>query len=147
MEIEHIKDRVKFGDIVNIDKYLPTVTTRALSQNIPDLEQIYRQELYKLAGIECKNLTKTEYIFNFLLLKKDGPVENFSVQIFNKDGQASLGKWIMPMSINMKNILAETPFDRVRSIIPFVKNCRRHIDCYAERRLQYEELKASFILL
>jgi len=47
----------------------------------------------------------------------------------------------MPVSVDMNQMLAETPIDDLKNLTSFIKNCKHNIDCYVVRQEQFMSLK------
>nr|XP_012214439.1 PREDICTED: uncharacterized protein LOC105667299 [Linepithema humile] len=110
-------------------------------RRIPNIEADLQNELHNFAGFNCVKYHRNEIVFNFTTPNKLQENNTYAVQIFIKDGKSFLGKWVMPMSIDMNNILTKTPIDKIENINVFLKNCQHHINCYLERQEQYLKLK------
>lgn len=104
-------------------------------------------ELYRFAGFRCVEFRKNEFIFNLTSTNAKQKANTYAIQIFIKDGRASLGKWVMPMSIDMNEILAKTPLNELKNITAFIKNCKHHTDCYTARQEQFLSLKVCYCLV
>ncbi|KAF7992775.1 hypothetical protein HCN44_005119 [Aphidius gifuensis] len=108
---------------------------------VKNWQYIYHHELDKLAGLYCQKSINNEYVFCFDVSSSGNSDSVFAVQFFINDGKGTIGKYIMPSIDTMDLIIAETPIDQLSGIIPFLNNCKRHLDCFANRRKQYNELQ------
>lgn len=100
-------------------------------------------ELYKFCGMYCMHASSNELVVGFnSSLTKESP--RYAVQFLKNEQHVQTGKWVMPMSVNMEQLKSEVLLDTVQSIIPFIKNCKHHIDCHDSRSRQYQELQ-SFV--
>jgi hypothetical protein len=48
---------------------------------------------------------------------------------------------MMPVSVDMNQMLTETPIDDLKNLTSFIKNCKHNIDCYVVRQEQFISLK------
>ncbi|XP_020290893.1 uncharacterized protein LOC109858236 isoform X2 [Pseudomyrmex gracilis] len=111
-------------------------------KNLPNVDVDLQNDLYRFAGLNCVNVHGNEVTFNFVSTSNEQEAKNkYAVQMFIKDGKGHLGKWVMPMSIDMSEILAKTPIDSLKNLNPFVRTCKHYIDCYTERQQQFLSLK------
>ncbi|XP_014601428.1 PREDICTED: putative uncharacterized protein DDB_G0289963 [Polistes canadensis] len=65
----------------------------------------------------------------------------FCVEILTTGNNLKLGKWVMPPSTDMKDILSEFPLDKNKNLKSFLKCCKQHVNCYSYRQEQYNNLK------
>lgn len=107
---------------------------------IPNVEVDLQNDLYRFAGFYCVKSRRDEFIFNFTSTNAEQK-DTYAVQIFVKDRKGNLGKWVMPMSIDMNYILSKSPIDELKNITVFVKNCKHNVDCYTMRQEQFLSLK------
>ncbi|XP_046471155.1 uncharacterized protein [Neodiprion pinetum] len=139
-QIECCLNISKFGDI----KHLFDFSTQSLivpSKRLPDTDTEYIDQLYRLAGMHCTKFTENEYIFNFVSSSVDTADRIYTVQVTCVSDKLKLGKWVMPMSINMNSILLQTPLTRTCDLKSFLMNCKHHIECYTNRVKQYNEFQ------
>lgn len=99
-------------------------------------------DLYRFAGFQCVKFRRDGCVFNFTSTNEDQKDNTNAIQIFIKDEKASLGNWVMPMSIDMNYLLSKTPIDNLKNLTPFIKNCKHNVDCYFVRQEQFLSLKA-----
>jgi hypothetical protein len=104
-------------------------------------------DLYRFAGFQCVKFRRDECVFNFTSTNEDQKDNTNAVQIFIKDEKASLGKWVMPMSIDMNYLLSKTPIDNLKNLSAFIKSCKHNVDCYSVRQEQFLSLKVYFCLI
>ncbi|XP_015113190.1 uncharacterized protein LOC107038542 [Diachasma alloeum] len=140
-EIEFSLNLTKFGDIENLEVLNPPAVDQRRSYKLKNLDYILQHELYKFSGLYCTKFTKHEYIFNFSPFSSTKSDSLYTVQFFTDSGKGTMGRYIMPSSGMMENILADSPIDNVTGLILFFRNCKRHLDCYVDRKEQYEELR------
>lgn len=114
---------------------------------IPNIKAQLQNDLYKFAGFHCVKFRRSEVIFNFMSTNEQQKDNTYAVQIFIKDGKCSLGKWVMPMSIDMNQILIKIPIDKLRNLTAFIKCCKHNINCYAIRHEQFLSLKVSLYIV
>ncbi|KAG7199664.1 hypothetical protein KM043_014257 [Ampulex compressa] len=65
----------------------------------------------------------------------------YSAQIQNVDNHGKLGKWSLPMSIDVGKLLLINPIDDLSNLQYFFRSCKHHVDCYSCRQEQYKELQ------
>ncbi|XP_072756998.1 uncharacterized protein [Anoplolepis gracilipes] len=111
------------------------------SKGIPNVEVDLQTELYNFAGFRCVKFRRDEVVFNFTSTNEQQKKDVYAVQIFIKDRKGHLGKWIMPMSIDMNDMLTKIPIDKLENLTPFLKTCKHDIDCYIIRQEQFLSLK------
>lgn len=109
-----------------------------------NVEVDLQNDLYRFAGFHCVRFRRDEFVFNFTSTNGEQKDNTYAVQIFIKDGKGKLGKWIMPMSIDMNYILSKTPIDELKNLTSFIKNCKHNVDCHATREEQFLSLKVYF---
>lgn len=122
------------------------IPTAGYSSRIPNIEVDLQNELYNFAGFNCIKFRRDEIVCHLMTTNELQENKTYAVQFFIKDGKVFLGKWVMPMSIDMPDILNNTPIDKLQDISAFLKNCQRHINCYITRQDQYLKLKVCFLL-
>ncbi|XP_071565111.1 uncharacterized protein [Temnothorax nylanderi] len=110
---------------------------------VPNVEVDLQNDLYRFAGFRCVKFRRDEIIFNFISTNEKQKDNTHAVQIFIKDGKGNLGKWVMPMSIDMNYILSKTPIDQLKNLTAFIKNCKHNVDCYTVRQEQFLSLQKS----
>ncbi|XP_035738010.1 protein PFC0760c-like isoform X1 [Vespa mandarinia] len=99
-----------------------------------------RNDLYRFAGIYCVKSDKP-IVIEFSAGDKVTSNSLFSIEILQIDNQYKLGKWVMPLSIDLNDILSKYPLDNPNNLKSFLKSCKHYIDCYTYRRKQYYDLK------
>lgn len=134
-------DVTRFGELASMGLTLPTDNAREIqtSTRLPDVDSLFAREICTYLGFYCAKVTRNEYVFNFA--GSESGDETFSVQIQSNAGEVSLGKWVMPMSVDMKKIHEKTPIESLGMVKPFLKNCKHHVDCYRVRKKQFDEFK------
>ncbi|KYN04859.1 hypothetical protein ALC62_04243 [Cyphomyrmex costatus] len=138
-----LKLQTRFKDIednVN-ERSLQSLEIPSTSSRILNVEDDLKDDLYRFAGFHCVKAQKNEFVFNFMSTNEKQKNDTQAVQIFVKDGKAELGKWVMPVSIDINDILSKTPIDNLDNLNPFLKSCKHHVDCYNERQRQFLLLK------
>lgn len=103
-----------------------------------------QNNLYRFAGFHCVKFRRDEFVFNFTSTNEKQKDNTYAVQIFIKDGKGKLGKWIMPMSIDMNYMLSKMSIDELKNLTSFIKNCKHNVDCYSTRKEQFLSLKVHF---
>ncbi|XP_012147434.1 uncharacterized protein LOC100876775 [Megachile rotundata] len=120
-----------------IDSQTPKSTT---SGKIPNVDIKLKSELYKYSGFYCTKCTKHEYVFHFSSSNHYDKKNNFGVQLFKKRDKVTLGKWVMPMPINLSALMSELSINHVAHVPNFLKKCKYYIDCYFIRHKQFSVL-------
>ncbi|EFN75610.1 uncharacterized protein LOC105191249 [Harpegnathos saltator] len=130
----------KFGQL-----QLPTDASRdgetAARCNVLDIRTKLRYDLYRFTGVRC---TKCEGSFVFEVSGADSVTgaEPYAVEILmDSHGCGKLGKWVLPMSIDVQGILSRHPIEDLNNVRQFLKSCKHHVDCYICRAKQLEELR------
>ncbi|XP_076226620.1 uncharacterized protein LOC116432598 [Nomia melanderi] len=109
---------------------------------VPNINVELASDLFRFAGFRCIKFTKNEFIFNFSSQSKYDKDNIFAVQILHKKRKWTLGKWVMPISIDLEDLVCQ--FSNDASDIPcFLKACKHYIDCYFLRCEQYNALKET----
>lgn len=115
--------------------------TPSRSREIPNVEVDLQNDLYNFAGLRCVKFRRDEIIFNFTSTSERQKKDIYAIQIFIKDRKGHLGKWILPMSIDVNDMLTKIPIDKLENLSPFLKSCKHDIDCYIIRQEQFLSLK------
>ncbi|EZA57296.1 hypothetical protein DMN91_002763 [Ooceraea biroi] len=134
-------ETTRFRDVEKRATELLSSKTIPRRSKIPNVEVDLQNDLYRFAGLQCAQYRRQELIFNFNSMKEQWEDSIYALQIFLKNGKASLGKWVMPMSIDMNHLLTQTPIDDMKNLTSFLKNCKHNIDCYGVRQEQFLSLK------
>lgn len=116
-------------------------------REISNVEVDLQNDLYNFAGFHCVKFRKDEVVFNFTSMSERQKKNIYAIQFFIKDGKARLGKWIMPMSIDMDDMLTKIPLDKLQNLTPFIKSCKHDIDCYIVRQEQFLSLKVYLCIM
>ncbi|KYN35927.1 hypothetical protein ALC56_09718 [Trachymyrmex septentrionalis] len=132
--------QTRFKEIENHLTKRPLETSLTFSK-ILNVKVTLKNDLYRFAGFRCVKFQKNESVFNFTSTNEKQTDNTQAVQIFVKDGKTELGKWVMPVSININNILSKTPIDKLKKLSTFIKNCKHNVDCYTARQEQFLSLK------
>ncbi|KYN17163.1 PREDICTED: trigger factor-like [Trachymyrmex cornetzi] len=151
-EIERLKTIIKqhernlqthFKDIEDhvTNRFLQNLETPLTFSKILNVKAALENDLYRFAGFRCVKFRKNEYVFNFTSTREKQTDNTQAVQIFIKDGKIKLGKWVMPVSININDILSKTPIDKIKKLTAFIKNYKHNVDCYIARQEQFLSLK------
>lgn len=109
---------------------------------IPNGEVQLQNDLYKFSGLRCVKFKKSEAIFNFTSANEQQKDNTYGVQILINE-KSSLGKWVMPISVDMNEILTKIPIDKPKNLTVFIKNCKHSINCYTVRQEQFLSLKVD----
>lgn len=132
-----------YGEYKVIDGFPSQISDSTSKSQFNNIDDILQYELFQMSGIYCVKSEEDEYVFNF---SPSSSIKSpYSVQVVTKDQTVQLGSWVMPWGINIDNIVSETPLERPKDIIDFLRNCKRNIDCYAERTKQFDDLKVLLL--
>lgn len=126
-----------------IEKSSPNPSS-STSGRTPNVDIDLLSDLYRFAGFSCVKFRRDEIVFNFTSTNEQQKDDTYGLQMFIKNNQGHLGKWVMPMSIDMNHMLSKTPIDKLKGLTPFVKSCKHHVDCYTVRKEQYLSLEVYF---
>ncbi|CAK9830408.1 hypothetical protein ANTRET_LOCUS7587, partial [Anthophora retusa] len=141
VDIEWNLDLLKFG---KIKCTFDSDDTDSLTiDSIPNVNKQLEFQLYKYSGFYCAKFTKHEYVFNFSSLNKYDNKNTFAVQILNNEDKGTLGKWLMPMAVDLKHLVSEIPIDNLKNVPNFLRTCKHYTDCYFIRHQQYTTLMAN----
>lgn len=121
--------------------------TPSRSKEIPNVEVDLQNDLYNFAGLRCVKFRRDEVVFNFISTNEQQKEDIYAIQIFIKDRKGHLGKWILPMSIDVNDMLTKIPIDKLENITPFLKSCKHDIDCYIVRQEQFLSLKVYLCIM
>ncbi|KAM0731080.1 hypothetical protein ACS0PU_002140 [Formica fusca] len=130
----------KFGQL-EFDE-LPLIhDNKATKFHIPDVQTELCHELYRFVGLRCREFNQnSKLVFEiYNTVTKNDP---YAIEILiDENGRGKLGKWVLPMSINVQEILSRYPIDNLSNIKHFLKSCKHHVDSYLCRLKQLEELQ------
>ncbi|XP_014479762.1 PREDICTED: probable serine/threonine-protein kinase irlF [Dinoponera quadriceps] len=132
-------EKLRFKDVEHTIEPRDTQILRV--NRIPNVEVQLQNDLYRFAGFHCVKFKRSEIVFNFVSTNEQQKDNTYAVQILAKDGKGSVGKWVMPMSVDMNQISTKIPIDNLRNLNAFLKYCKHNIDCYIIRQEQYLSLK------
>ncbi|XP_076296795.1 uncharacterized protein LOC143217011 [Lasioglossum baleicum] len=110
------------------------------NSQIPDVNVELELELFRFAGFRCLQFTEQEFVFNLSPSNKYDKEYIYGVQVLYKDTKWSLGKWTMPMSIDLEDVVGQFS-NNIRDVPNFVRTCRHYVDCYFIRCEQFKALK------
>ncbi|XP_015188069.1 PREDICTED: uncharacterized protein LOC107072551 [Polistes dominula] len=114
-----------------LDNSIDDILKRSINLNI---------DLYRFSGMQCIKMNNIS-IFEFSTGVNVTKDNLFCVEIVNTDDNLKLGKWVMPPSTDMEDILSEFPLDKHTNLKSFLKCCKQHVNCYSDRQEQYNNLK------
>ncbi|XP_029175475.1 uncharacterized protein LOC114943920 [Nylanderia fulva] len=140
-QCEQKLNTICFGDVEEHLTESPNLKILPHSRRIPNVEVDLQNELYNFAGFHCAKFRRDEIVFNFKPTSKYQKNDTYAIQIFIKNGKGELGKWVMPMSFDVNDMLSKIPIDKTKNIGPFLKSCQHNIDCYVARQDQFLSLK------
>ncbi|KAK2587653.1 hypothetical protein KPH14_003773 [Odynerus spinipes] len=152
-DIDEEKKRIKIAQLENDIAYQNSVLVELKKQlnsynhaadlshcSEPDTIIDIKEDLYIFAGIHCVQL-EAGYVFQFSTGCKITANDIYCVEILKTGSRYKLGRWVMPMSIHLKDMVLQYPLHSLKNFKPFLNCCKHHIDCYASRREQYYQLK------
>ncbi|XP_066600612.1 uncharacterized protein [Prorops nasuta] len=67
--------------------------------------------------------------------------ETFVVEIIKTKEMWTIGKWFMPPSIDMKQLISQYSLNEFTSLLTFLKHLKFHIECYKERTTNFKKLQ------
>ena len=144
LQMEWSLNLVKFGNTkLAYDLNVPGSLINKDIYQVPNINIKLQSELYRYSGLYCVEISHKQYIFNFSPLNRYDKGNTFAVQILNKKNVGTLGKWIMPMSVDLNDLISEFPISKLKNIPRFVRTCKHYINCYMIRCQQFNALKDS----
>ncbi|KAI4501535.1 hypothetical protein M0802_003412 [Mischocyttarus mexicanus] len=99
-------------------------------------------DLYKFSGLYCAHNTNTQCVIVIHSLWEHQKKNLFAIEFIKRNKKIQVGKWVMPISVDIKQLLIEVPLNTIEDIIPFARNCKQHVDCYLMRLQQYKKFKS-----
>ncbi|XP_033191382.2 uncharacterized protein LOC117157442 [Bombus vancouverensis nearcticus] len=137
LQIECSLDILKFGNTKCVHS---NITKCLTTDEVEDINLQLESELYRYSGFHCVKFSKQEHVFNFSPLNKYDKNNVFAVQILNDQHKGILGKWVMPMGIDLQDVICDFPILELKNVPHFLKICKQYIDCYFIRQEQYTTL-------
>ncbi|XP_017878792.1 uncharacterized protein LOC108624185 [Ceratina calcarata] len=119
----------------------PLDTLKVTETQVQDINILLEHQLRELSGFSCAKFTRDEHVFHLSCSNKSSKKDMYAVQIINTKGKWSLGKWTMPMGIDLDYLVSQNPINEVKNIPRFLKLCKLHLDAYCMRHEQYIALK------
>ncbi|KAG6798812.1 hypothetical protein HZU73_05615 [Apis mellifera caucasica] len=138
LQIECSLDILKFKNTKCV--FHSNLVNNLSTDEVPNINLQLKSELHRYSGFYCVKFSEEEYIFNFSPLSKYDRKNIFAVQILNNQKKGTLGKWVMPMGIDLNDLTFDFPITELRKIPHFLKICKQHIDSYFIRQTQYTAL-------
>ncbi|KAL2724218.1 caldesmon [Vespula squamosa] len=139
--VKELQQKLKIAKLNNMKKSLNLNNAASTSNQVVSMNVDY--ELYKYGGLYCVHIFKNEYTIGLNSSWKQQKQNLFAIQLLKEGKKIMIGKWVMPMSVDMKQLLSEIPLNTTNDVIPFLQNCKYHCNCYMFRLQQYQELKSS----
>ncbi|XP_014602538.1 PREDICTED: uncharacterized protein LOC106786057 [Polistes canadensis] len=147
-EIEVLKDMVK-----QLQKKLKTVRLNNIKEGIKSQGKVgntnkqvmsinLNHELYRYSGLYCAHTTATKQVIGFSSFWEQQKKNLYAIEFVKRSKKIQIGKWVMPMSVDIKQLLSEVTLDTKEDIVPFTRNCKMHVDCYMMRLQQYQQFKS-----
>ncbi|XP_034187469.2 uncharacterized protein LOC117607641 isoform X1 [Osmia lignaria lignaria] len=109
-------------------------------KKILNIDAQLESALYKYSSFYCVKYTKQECVFNFSSLNKCDKKNTFAVQILMNKEKITLGKWLMPMPIDLIDLMLELSIKELKDLPYFFKTCKHYNDCYFMRHEQFVAL-------
>lgn len=116
-------------------------------KKILNIDSQLESVLYKYSGFYCVKYTKQECVFNFLSSNKCDKKNIFAVQILKDKEEIRIGKWLMPMPIDLNELMAKLSINELKDIPYFLTTCKHYIDCYFLRHKQFVALMVSLLMI
>lgn len=147
-EIEDLKDLVK-----QLQEKLKTVRLNNIKEGINNQNTVadtnkqvvpinLNHELYRYSGLYCAHTTATKHVIGFSLFWEQQKENLYAIEFVKLNRKIQIGKWVMPMSVDIKQLSSEVTLDTIADIVPFARNCKLHVDCYMMRLQQYQQFKS-----
>ncbi|XP_066600611.1 uncharacterized protein [Prorops nasuta] len=95
-----------------------------------------KMELFHYTGLSCKKFKGSNYVLEFNCNN-----ETFVVEIIKTKEMWTIGKWFMPPSIDMKQLISQYSLNEFTSLLTFLKHLKFHIECYKERTTNFKKLQ------
>ncbi|XP_050455924.1 uncharacterized protein LOC126853866 [Cataglyphis hispanica] len=132
----------KFGQL-KFEKLPLTHDSEAVRFHIPDVQTELCHELYRFVGLRCRDIDQnSRFVFEINSTEQNN--EQYAIEILiDENGCGKLGKWVLPMFINVQEILSQYPIDNLNNVKYFLKSCKHHVDSYLCRLKQFKELQNS----
>lgn len=146
-QCERELNTVRFANVEEHISKLQSLEIPSYPRVLPNVEVDLQNDLYNFAGLRCVKFRRDEVIFNFTSTSEHQKKDIYAIQIFIKDRKGHLGKWIMPMSIDMNDMLTKVPIDKLENLTSFIKSCKHDIDCYIVRQGQFLSLKVNLCVM
>lgn len=114
--------------------------------HIPDVQTELCDELYRFVGLRCREFKRnSRFVFEINNIEQNDNITKnnvYAIEIMiDESGRGKLGKWVLPMSVNVQKILSQYPIDKLNNVKHFLKSCKHHVDSYLCRLKQLEELQ------
>lgn len=142
--LESMIETPKFGQLKFVKKTLTSMhDNKDAKFHIPNVQTELCYELYRFVGLRCREFVESSRLVFEICSTEQNVTENdvYAVEILiNENGRGKLGKWVLPMSIDVQEILSKYPINNL-NIKHFVKTCKHHVDCYFCRLKQFKELQ------
>lgn len=140
LTIKQLQQKLNITKLINMKKISTSKSKDNLTvtSNMP-MNTDY--EMWRYSGLYCMQSTDNGYVIGFNSSWKGQKQNLFVTELLKQDDKINIGKWVMPMSVDINQLLSEVPLDTMNNVIPFVKNCKRHCDCYMFRLQEYQAFK------
>ncbi|XP_014486239.1 PREDICTED: uncharacterized protein LOC106750421 isoform X2 [Dinoponera quadriceps] len=136
----------KFGQLHLVRKAPLSLHSEAATYRDVDLPDVRTElccDFYRFAGIRYTRCDST-FVFEMSGTDKVTRSGLYAVEILtDNNGCGKLGRWALPMSVDVQKILLQHPIDDLNNMRQFVKSTKHHVDCYVCRAKQLEELQSS----
>ncbi|XP_066596991.1 uncharacterized protein [Prorops nasuta] len=93
-------------------------------------------ELFHYTGLSCKKFTDSDIVFEFNCNN-----ETFVIEIIKTKETWKIDKWVMPPSIDMKQLISQYALNEFTSLPTFIKHLKFHIECYKEHSTNFKKLQ------
>ncbi|XP_046827436.1 uncharacterized protein LOC124427980 [Vespa crabro] len=144
LTVRQLQQKLKIVKLNNIKENLISNSRNNFAgTSNQDVSTNVNYELYRYSGLYCVHSARNEYLIGFNSSWKEQKQNLFAIQLLKRGKKIQIGKWVMPMSVDINQLLSEVSLNTIYNIIPFVQNCKHHCNCYIFRLQQYQELKSS----
>ncbi|KMQ89677.1 grip and coiled-coil domain-containing protein, partial [Lasius niger] len=142
--LEIMIETPKFGQLQFVKMPLTLMhDSEAARFHIPDVETELCQ-LYRFAGLRCREFDRNSRFVFEIYRAEQNVMKNdvYAIEILiDENDRGKLGKWVLPMSVDVQEILSKYPIDNLNNVKHFLRSCKHHVDCYLCRLKQFEELQ------
>ncbi|XP_066599334.1 uncharacterized protein [Prorops nasuta] len=125
-----------YTEFKNVQSSLSKSTCSVPQSRILNKGTEIQMELFHYTGLSCKKFKGSDFVFEFNCNN-----ETFVVEIIKTKEMWTIGKWVMPPSIDMKQLISQYSLNEFTSLLTFIKHLKFHIECYKERSTNFKKLQ------